>query len=194
MEKVTTSELERISLLTTPQQVLAVFEKPKTKALTPSTAQKNLVLALDEIQDPGNLGTIIRLADWFGIEYIICSLNTADAFSPKTVQATMGALARVNIHYTDLAAFLSTHDNDVPIYGTFLDGKDIYRQELSSFGIVVMGNEGRGISPKLEKFISHKLYIPSFPPNKEKVESLNVSIATAITCAEFRRRTYISHN
>ncbi len=145
-------------------------------------------LALDGIQDPGNLGTIIRLADWFGIEHIVCSPDTADVFSPKTVQATMGALAHVKVHYTELEDYLKAQvARQIPLFGTFLDGENMYTKELSANGIIVMGNEGNGIRPQIEKLINQKLYIPSFPPERETSESLNVAIATAVICAEFRR-------
>jgi TrmH family RNA methyltransferase len=137
------------------------------------------------------LGTIIRLADWFGIRHIICSKGTTDAFSPKTVQASMGAVARVAVHYTDLAQYLTTlrtNSPQTPIYGTFLEGNNIYKEELSSHGIIIMGNEGNGIGTAVAQHITHKLFIPNFPEGCVTSESLNVAIATAITCSEFRRR------
>jgi len=146
-----------------------------------------LCLALDEVQDPGNLGTIIRIADWFGIEHIFCSQGTADVYNPKVVQATMGALARVHVHYVNLSELIDSLP-DIPVYGTFLDGTNIYEQELSQTGIIVMGNEGNGISPEVRKVINRRLYIPNYPANRPTSESLNVAVATAITCAEFRRR------
>ena len=146
------------------------------------------MLALDDVQDPGNLGTIIRIADWFGIHHIICSTGTADAFSPKVVQATMGAIARVKIHYTDLPSYLSTLPKGTPVYGTFLEGDDIYTLPLSDHGIIVMGNEGNGISPATAKAVTDKLFIPNWPEGAKTSESLNVAVATAITCSEFRRR------
>ncbi len=181
-------DIRKASFLKNPQDVLALFKLPSPE-IQDIDASSNLVLVLDGIQDPGNLGTIIRLADWFGIEHIVCSTDTADAFSPKTVQATMGALARVQVHYTILEEFMQKqHRLEIPIYGTFLDGDDLYTQPLSRSGILVMGNEGNGIRPEIEKFITRKLYIPSFPPGCATSESLNVAIATAIVCAEFRRR------
>ena len=132
------------------------------------------------------MGTIIRIADWFGITTIYCSEDTADCYNPKVVQATMGSLAHINIVYTDLEALLRQYDG--PIYGTLLDGQNIYQQELSSEGIIVMGNEGNGISPAIRQLVTHKLLIPNYNPSSETAESLNVAIATAITCAEFRRR------
>lgn len=179
-------ELSRASLLKTPQQVLAVFEQPEYE-LDRLVFQNSLCLALDDVQDPGNLGTIIRLADWFGIEHIICSPNTVDVFNPKTVQATMGGIARVKVHYTPLPALIRSL-GDVPVYGTFLDGKNMYEQPLSEHGLIVMGNEGNGIGKEVEALINRKLYIPNYPQGKDTSESLNVAIATAVICAEFRRQ------
>lgn len=184
--EVTADELSRASLLKTPQQVLAVFRHQEYE-LDKSVLKDSLCLALDDIQDPGNLGTIIRLADWFGIEHIICSLNTVDAYNPKTVQATMGGIARVKVHYTSLPDFIRSL-GVVPIYGTFLDGDNIYGQQLARNGLVVMGNEGNGISKEVEALINRKLYIPNYPQERETSESLNVAIATAVVCAEFRRQ------
>jgi len=181
---VTDDELRKLSFLQHPQEVLALFEIPQTSALSPQPSA--LALALDGIQDPGNLGTIIRIADWFGITTIYCSEDTADCYNPKVVQATMGSLAHINIVYTNLEALLRQYDG--PIYGTLLDGQNIYQQELSSEGIIVMGNEGNGISPAIRQLVTHKLLIPNYNPSSETAESLNVAIATAITCAEFRRR------
>ena len=181
-------DIRKVSFLKSPQDVLAVFRCPEwsLEAVDPSST---LVLALDGIQDPGNLGTIIRLADWFGIGHIVCSPDTADVFGPKTVQATMGALAHVKVHYTDLEDFLSRQAKQgISLYGTFLDGENMYTKGLTPNGIIVMGNEGNGIRPEIEAFINEKLYIPSFPPERETSESLNVAIATAVVCAEFRRR------
>ncbi len=176
---VTPDELRKLSFLQHPQQVLAVFRLPSPITSHPSS----LTLALDGIQDPGNLGTIIRIADWFGIDTIVCSLDTADAWSPKVVQATMGSIARVKISYTDLKEYLSR--TALPVCGTLLDGDNIYTQELPQEAIIVMGNEGNGISPDIRQLVTHRLFIPQYRPG---AESLNVAIATAITCAEFRRR------
>lgn len=188
--EITNEELRKASFLKTPQEVLAVFEMTSTPLLA-DLPQHELCLALDDVQDPGNLGTIIRLADWFGIRHIICSKGTTDAFSPKTVQASMGAVARVAVHYTDLAEYLTTlrsSNASTPIYGTFLEGNNIYQEELSTNGIIIMGNEGNGIGPNVAKHITHKLFIPNYPEGCVTSESLNVAIATAITCSEFRRR------
>lgn len=186
--EVTREEMERTSLLQTPQDVLAVFYIPEHSSITLHSS--SLVLALDSIQDPGNMGTIIRLCDWFGIHDIICSTTTVDCYSPKVVQATMGAIARVSVHYIDLPAYLQEARNKgISVYGTFLEGTNIYDTELSEGGIIVMGNEGKGISPEVEAVVNKKLNIPSYPADSETSESLNVGIATAITVAEFRRRS-----
>ena len=184
---VTDDELRRISFLQHPQEILAIFHipvSPLTSHLSPLTS--HLSLALDGVQDPGNVGTIIRIADWFGITHIFCSPDTADVYNPKVVQATMGSLAHVTITYCDLVPLL--REANVPIYGTLLDGEDIYQQTLSDKGIIVMGNEGNGISPEVRQLVTNKLLIPNFNKNHETAESLNVAIATAITLSEFRRR------
>ena len=180
----TDDELRKLSFLQHPQEVLAVFEIPQPSTI--SHQPSGLSLALDSVQDPGNLGTIIRIADWFGIDTIYCSEDTADVYNPKVVQATMGSLAHIHIVYCDLVELLQQYDG--PIYGTLLDGNDIYQQELSQQGIIVMGNEGNGISQRVRPLITHKLLIPNFNKNSETAESLNVAIATDITCSEFRRR------
>lgn len=189
IEVITPDEYKKISFQKSPQGVLAVFEKP-TFDIQYEEITENLNLALDEIQDPGNLGTIIRLADWFGIRDIFCSHHTADAFSPKTVQATMGAIGRVRVHYLDLKIFLKDLFEKMPVYGTFMDGKNVYHENLSRNGIIIMGNEGSGISDELLPFITQKLMIPSFPENGKTSESLNVGIATAIIVSEFRRKFF----
>ena len=155
--------------------------------LDPEAVRSSLCLALDDVQDPGNLGTIIRLADWFGIEHIICSQNTVDVYNPKTIQATMGGIARVKVHYTSLPDFIRSL-GDTPVFGTFLDGKNMYEQPLSANGLIVMGNEGNGIGKEVATLINRKLYIPNYPAGQETSESLNVAIATAVICAEFRRQ------
>lgn len=182
---VTPDELQRASLQKNPQQVIALFPIPEHRFCT-EQLKNELVLMLDGVQDPGNLGTIARIADWFGIRNILCSAETADIYNPKAVQATMGALARVKFHYTDLLQLLSQYDS--PVYGTFLDGENIYGQELSENGIIVMGNEGKGISQGVGEMINRRLYIPNYPIGTQTTESLNVAIATSIVCAEFRRR------
>ena len=189
--EVTAEELARVSLQRAPQGVLAVFEKPQpvaAQSLLP-VAGRSLCLALDGVQDPGNVGTIVRIADWWGIEHVICSHDTADVFAPKTVQSTMGALGRVGVHYTDLPAWLDALPAGTPVYGTLLDGDNLYDSELTPHGIIVMGNEGNGLSSAVRERVSHRLLIPSFPPDRPTSESLNVAVATAVTCAEFRRRS-----
>ena len=213
--------IAQLSSLRTPQGVIGVFRKPSYSPEDGLTGEADLILALDGIQDPGNLGTIIRTCDWFGVRDIYCSLDTADCYNPKVVQATMGALARVRIHYVDLPQWLQQYNNTsiqqspVPIYGTLLDGRNMY-EVLQSEGrsyseavlqqsgptasavlqqsgptaqrsIIVMGNEGNGISPEVRRLITHPLLIPSYPPGEPTSESLNVAIATAIILAEFRR-------
>ena len=185
-EMVSAKEMERISQLKTPNTVLAVVELPQ-HALAVAQPDKNLVLVLDKVQNPGNLGTIIRLADWFGITDIVCSEDTADCFNPKVVQATMGAILRVRVHYTSLPQWLDDQNN-TNIYGTFLEGENIYSATLTTTGIIVMGNEGQGISDAVAERVTHKLFIPPYPATRHGSESLNVSIATAVICAEFRRR------
>ena len=188
--EVTEEELKRVSCLQHPQKVLALFALPDAGDegnRDGLIGDDRLLLALDGVQDPGNMGTIIRIADWFGIDTILCSPDTADAFNPKVVQATMGSIARVRLVYTDLVAFCRTLPADYPVYGTLLDGSDIYRQPLTAHGIIVMGNEGKGISPALRQLVNRRLLIPQFG-GAVGAESLNVAIATAITLAEFRRR------
>lgn len=185
-DTLTPEELQKASLLMHPQQVIALFQIPENE-LNLDLLKDELILMLDGVQDPGNLGTIARVADWFGIRHIICSPDTADIYNPKAVQATMGALARVKFYYTELAMVLSQYSG--PIYGTFLDGNNIYKEELSRNGIIVMGNEGKGISQRTREMINHRLLIPNYPEGTLTTESLNVAIATSIVCAEFRRRS-----
>lgn len=185
---VTEEELRKTSFLQHPQQVLGVFEIPSGTDIPDTEWVKNhLCIALDGVQDPGNLGTIIRIADWFGIDTIICSHTTADAYSPKVVQATMGSISRVKVIYTNLVEYLKGLDKNIPVYGTLLDGENIYTKQLTTNGIIVMGNEGNGISPDVRELVNNRLLIPSYPPERPTAESLNVAIATAITVAEFRR-------
>lgn len=186
--KASPRDMSRISSLTTPPEIIAVYRIPDYDSTfdLQAEASGNLVLALDTIQDPGNLGTIIRTADWFGIGHIVASAGTVDAWSPKVVQATMGALARVKVHYCDLPEALGTL-TDIEIFGTFLDGEDIYTSRLARTGIIVTGNEGRGISESTAAAVTHRITIPSYGPHA--AESLNAAVATAVTVAEFRRRT-----
>lgn len=184
-------EIAEVSALRTRSEILAIFRKPKCEATLPAPGE--LVLALDGIQDPGNLGTIIRTADWFGVTNIVCTNVCADAYGPKAVQATMGALARVRVAYTDLSKWLSANaergsGEAARVFGTYLEGNNIYRETLPQGGIILMGNEGHGISAELSRFVTDKLFIPSFPAGRPTSESLNVGTATAITLSEFRRR------
>jgi len=177
---ITDDELKKISALTTPQTCLAVFEMPNEKPLV----KMGLTVALDEVRDPGNLGTIIRLCDWFGIKQLVCSQQCADVYNPKVVQATMGSLTRVNVVYTDLAEYLATAK--APVYGTFMDGDVIYSQTLPQDGIIVLGNEANGISAEIERLSAHRIAIPRFG-DLQQTESLNVATAAAIILSEFRR-------
>ena len=186
---VTDEELRKVSFQETPQQVLAVFQQSQWSADISDIAKHSLCLALDDVQNPGNLGTIVRLADWFGIEHIFCSRNSADIYNPKTVQATMGAIARVQVHYVDLPSALAAIDSTTPIYGTSLNGDNIYTKSLTPHGLIIMGNEGKGVSEAVNAFVTEQLYIPNYPQDRPTSESLNVAIATAIVCAEFRRRS-----
>ncbi|MBQ8938809.1 MAG: RNA methyltransferase [Paludibacteraceae bacterium] len=205
-ENATRVEIEQMSGLQTPQGTIAIFRKPLLP-LAPSLEERaggEVLLVLDGVQNPGNLGTIIRTCDWFGVHDIVCSRDTADCFNPKVVQATMGALTRVRVHYTDVAEWLkavSSQHSDVRIYGTLLEGEDMYeelsaiRNQLSAEGsklkaessIIIMGNEGNGISEEVRRLVTHPIRIPSYPKGAETSESLNVAIATAIVLAEFRR-------
>jgi TrmH family RNA methyltransferase len=174
------SDLKKISALATPNTCLAVFKIPAEKKILES----GLILALDSIRDPGNLGTILRLCDWFGIGQLICSKDAVDIYNPKVVQATMGSIARVNVNYVDLETFIS--QSQLPIFGTFMDGNNIYKTNLPQEGIIIMGNEANGISPEIEKLVKNRLTIPRFG-TLQKTESLNVATATAIILSEFRR-------
>lgn len=186
VREVSEKELSQVSLLQAPQDVIAVFRKVSQDVPSWAEGENGLVLALDGVQDPGNVGTILRTADWFGIRRILCSTDTADAFGPKVVQATMGALAHVSVETADLAAKLQGLGEDVPIYGTFLDGDNIYEAPLTSHGVIVMGNEGKGISAAVAATVNRRLFIPPFPGDVLTGESLNVGVATGIVCAAFR--------
>lgn len=187
--EVSREEMEKASLMRSPQSALAVFYK-QSYEMPIKELPTTLTLMLDTVQDPGNLGTIIRIADWFGIKDILCSMETVDLYNPKVVQSTMGAIGRVRVHYCDLNRLLDDMSGKVPIFGTFLDGENIYEKRLPACGIIVMGNEGNGISPELAKKITDKLFIPSFQTGNSCSESLNVAVATAIACSEFRRRKF----
>jgi len=181
------SDLKKISQLKTPPEIIGIFEIPNF-IYDIKDIENSLNLFCDDIQNPGNLGTIIRTADWFGIKNIFCSLNTVDLYNPKTIQATMGAIASVKVHYINKQDFFSSIDTNFPVYGTFLEGNNIYNTKLSKTGIIIIGNEGKGISQELIPFISNKIFIPDFNTRNKASESLNASVAAAIVCSEFRRR------
>jgi len=178
--EVTESELKKVSALTTAQHCLALFEIPDEKP-APLTG---LNVALDDVRDPGNLGTIIRLCDWFGIETLVCSVACVDVYNPKVVQATMGSLTRVNVVYADLDHYLQ--QTKLPVFGTFMDGENIYKKSLPAEGIIVMGNEANGVSENIAALCSERIAIPRFG-DLQQTESLNVATATAIILSEFRR-------
>jgi len=186
--EVTKEELNQASLLKSPQNSIALCTLPGSKTL-PENIDSNLSVFLDDIQDPGNLGTIIRICDWFGIELLFCSPKTADFFNPKVIQASMGSFCRVEIFYTPFEPVAQlASKSGIPVYGAFLDGKNIYQQKLPQKALLVMGNEGNGISKEIESKIEQKIKIPEFNDNPLSAESLNVSVATAIICSEFRRQ------
>lgn len=187
-ENASAEDIARMSSLRTPQGVIGVFRMPDAVSMETG----GLIVALDGVQDPGNMGTIIRTCDWFGVRDVVCSEDTVDCFNPKVVQATMGALARVRVHYTDLSNWLAeVSEKGVPVYGTLLDGKNMYAEgsiQERQKGVIVMGNEGNGISQAVRRCITHPLFIPPYPTGAETSESLNVGIATAVVLAEFRRQ------
>lgn len=187
-EDIGEDDMKRISLLTTPSPALAVVRKKKVS--TPTVSTSGISIALDSIHDPGNMGTIMRLADWFGIANIYASEDCVDVFNPKTVQSSMGSIFRKQVTYLPLEKVVSTYlDSDFPVYGTFLDGENIYNQSLPpENALVIMGSENNGISPEIASMITRRLFIPPFPGDCPTSESLNVAIATAIICYEFRRR------
>jgi len=188
IDTVTDDELQRASLQSSPQQVIALFRIPQESVDVQSIAAQQLCIALDGVQDPGNLGTIVRLADWFGVEHIFCSSGTADIWNPKAVQATMGGLARVSVHYVDLADIFRRLPADIPIYGTSLQGDSLWSASLSTHGFIVMGNEGNGVSEEINALCRSRLLIPNYPAGRATTESLNVAMATGIVLAEFRRK------
>lgn len=179
VEHISESELQKMSGLKSPNKILAVFHFPTQRELKVA----DWVVVLDDVRDPGNLGTIIRLCDWFGIDQLVCSLNTVDCFNPKTLQATMGSVSRVNIIYTDVVRFLKK--TEMPVYGAFMDGTTVYKEEFPKNGVLVMGNEANGVSAEVEALIAKKIAIPQF--GKSNTESLNVATATAILLNEIRR-------
>lgn len=188
-ETVSDKELERLSLLQSPQQVLALMKIPSYQDSFQTIAKNELSLALDGVQDPGNLGTIIRIADWFGVHHIWTSPDTCDVWNPKVIQASMGSVARVAVHAIDLQAACSALTKDVCLYGTSLSGTNIYETTLQSTGIIVMGNEGQGVSDSISQLCTKNLFIPRYPSNVVSAESLNVAMATGIILSEFRRQT-----
>ncbi|WP_299685094.1 RNA methyltransferase [uncultured Dokdonia sp.] len=181
---VTAAELKKVSFLKTPQTALALFKIPAQI----KTTRQGITVVLDDVRDPGNLGTIIRLCDWFGVPNLICSSQTVDCYNPKVVQATMGSLSRIAVSYTNIAAYLKEEQR--PIYGTFMDGATIYKATLPEEAVIVMGNEANGISDVIEQLVTHKIAIPRFG-QLQKTESLNVATATAICLSEFKRGTSI---
>jgi len=182
--EISLNDLEKISTLKSPQDIIALVKIPEWPVLTGTVLQQKFSIVLDGIQDPGNMGTIIRTADWFGIKHIICSTDTVDVYNPKVVQATMGSIAHVNVYYTDLEVFLSTIK--LPVFGALLDGDNIYQTNFGSEGLLVMGNEGNGLRPEIIKQVKHKITIP----RGGNAESLNVGIATAVFCSEIKRNSY----
>ncbi|MCF6133275.1 TrmH family RNA methyltransferase [Flavobacterium wongokense] len=174
------ADMKRISVLSSPSSCLAVFQIPKENKIE----AKGLIVALDDIRDPGNLGTIIRLCDWFGVKQLVCSTETVDVYNPKVIQATMGSITRVNVNYVDLGQFIA--ETQLPVFGTFMDGKNVYNENLPKEAILILGNEANGISESLEKSIKNRIAIPRFG-DIQQTESLNVATATAIFLSEFRR-------
>ena len=191
VEDIGQEAMGRITMLSSPSPALAVVRMPEpmsAAAVDALVETRPLCLALDSVRDPGNLGTIVRIADWFGIDAIFASPDTVELFNPKTVQATMGAVFRRRVIYCDLPAVAEKFAAaGMPVYGTFLDGDDIYRQQLERHGLIVMGSESNGIGPEMASRVSHRLFIPPYPRDASGSESLNVAIATAVTCALFRK-------
>jgi len=179
IELISGIDLKKISSLKTPNKVLGVFHMPESKSID----FNDWIVVLDDVRDPGNLGTIIRLCDWFGIPDLVCSLNTVDCYNSKVLQATMGSITRVNISYIDIVPFIQ--NSEVPVYGAFMDGDKVYEENFTKKGILVMGNEANGISKGVEAFINKKISIPQF--GKQTAESLNVATATAILLNEIKR-------
>ena len=200
-ENATAQEIAQMSSLRTPQGVIGVFRKREVGSQQdpprPSLRREGAIVALAGVPPPGNLGTIIRTCDWFGVRRLVCSLDTADCYNPKVVQATMGALARVKVEYVELVSWLEeikklySQPSTLPIYGTLLNGRNLYEDGAIAErqqGVIIMGNEGNGISEAVRRYITHPLLMPPYPAGAETSESLNVAIATAVTLAEFRRR------
>lgn len=181
---VSENELKQLSFLQTPQSVVALCRLP-TISVQPEGVQNSLSLVLETIQDPGNMGTILRIADWFGLPYLFCSPDCVDVFNPKTIQASMGAFLRVKVVYLPLNELLDSYKN-MPVYGTVLGGENIYTQNLPQKAFIVIGNEGKGISPALQMRLHHRLTIPAFGG----AESLNAAVATGIVVSEFKRNSF----
>ena len=185
--EISQSDLEKISSLKTPQQIAALVKIPLLPALNNALLKQKFSLVLDGIQDPGNMGTIIRTADWFGIKNIICSTNTVDVYNPKVVQSSMGSLSRTHVFYADIYAVLQ--EAGLPVFGALLNGESIYRTDFGREGLIVMGNEGNGISPEIQKLVSRAVTIPRIG----EAESLNVAIAAALFCSELSRKAFSAH-
>lgn len=184
LSEISVTDIEKISSLKTPQDIIAVVKIPAWPELTNVQLKQKFSLVLDGIQDPGNMGTIIRTSDWFGISHIICSDDTVDVYNPKVVQASMGSLSRINVHYTNLTSILP--QIGLPIFGAMLNGDNIYTTDFGAEGLIVMGNEGNGLRPGVEQLINKAITIP----RTGKAESLNVGIATALFCSEINRKSY----
>ena len=180
IQLISEKELRLVSDFSSPNQILGIFEIPASKDLV----QQGITLVLDEINDPGNLGTIIRLCDWFGVSQLICSENTVDCYNQKVVQSSMGSLARVSVNYVDIVDYLTNEKRTV--YGTFLKGENIYTSKLGKNAVIVLGNEANGISSEIEQLVHKKITIPQFG-EQQNTESLNVAMSTAITLSEFKR-------
>lgn len=191
--EVSEQQMERITALTTPSPALAVIAIPDDHGEIPAPAGNDLILLLDDIRDPGNLGTIIRIADWFGITAIVVSEETVDPYNPKVVQSTMGSIARVKVIRMDPGKYLEDYCRNIPVYGTFMEGENIYETEMMTPAVVVTGNEARGISDEISSYVTKRISIPLSGRKQDisKPESLNASAATAIVCSEFRRRNLI---
>jgi RNA methyltransferase, TrmH family len=182
--EISVADFQKISSLKTPQEIAALVEIPIWPVLDNAQLKQKFSLVLDGVQDPGNMGAIIRTADWFGIQHIICSEDTVDVYNPKVVQASMGSLSRMNVHYTDLTTTLSAAG--IPVFGALLSGENIYHTDFGAEGLIVMGNEGNGVRPAVEKLIGQAVTIP----RAGNAESLNVAIAAAIFCSEISRKSY----
>lgn len=193
IDEISEKDLQSISSLTTPNKVFVLAEQP-VHDYKKENIDSKLSILLDNISDPGNLGTIIRIADWFGIENIFCTPESVDLYNPKVVQSTMGAICRVKVHYTGFEELIDTYNkkNGFPIYGTFLEGENIYTENLTERGFIILGSESHGISDNIKPLVNKKLYIPNFSDGKTTSESLNISIAAGIVCSEFRRKTFYS--